>query len=115
MSRFELVCTTSGHAINVGDEVTAYGHTRTVAELEPPEPGFYGCVHLAPTEQRLSPTCPVEAIGAEWHYDGQPYRFDVDLADSEDFDSGRWTQEDTDSMERGRDLPMRNDAGEWMP
>lgn len=34
--------------------------------------------------------------------------------DREDFDSGRWTEEDERSMNAGPDLPMRNEAGEWM-
>ena len=37
-----------------------------------------------------------------------------DAGDREDFDSGRWTNEDERSMNAGRDIPLRNEAGEWM-
>lgn len=41
-------------------------------------------------------------------------RIEAANADDDDFHSGRWTREDTESMERGRDLPRYNDAGEPM-
>ena len=113
MSRFELVRADDGAPITVGDAVTAWGRPYTVAELEAPEPDFCGCVHLTDRDGKRK-NFPAEDIGAEWFYAGQPYRPDAELADREDFDSGRWTQADTDSMEAGRDLPMRNEAGEWL-
>jgi hypothetical protein len=119
MTHFELVCTTSGHGISVGDDVTLNGDTLKITELEAPEPGFCGCIHLIDAAGKES-TCEAEDAGAEWHYDGQPYRPnyagpDADELDGrEDFNSGRWTQADTDSMEAGPDLPMRNEAGEYL-
>jgi hypothetical protein len=114
VSRFELVRTDDGEPISVGDTVTVNDCARVVADLEPPEPEFVGCVHLVPMPHQRS-TCSPEAIGAQWLHDGQPVRFEADHDEREAFDSGRWTQADTDSMEAGRDLPMRNEAGEWMP
>lgn len=108
--------TTDGEQIVVGDEVTVTHKgatiTATVIELEPPEPDSWGCVHLKDASGKQF-HCPEDALGAEWiGPDGQPVSFDADLNDREDFDSGRWTREDTESMERGRDLPLYNDAGE---
>jgi|GEM_PF-4751033 len=113
MSRFELIRADDGEPISVGDTVTVRGVARVVAELETPEPEDVGCVHLVPVSGERD-TCSPDAIGAEWFYDGARYEW-PDVDGREDFDSGRWTQADTDSMERGRDLPLRNDAGEWMP
>lgn len=112
MSRFELVRADDGEPIAVGDTVTVSGIACIVTELETPEPDFCGCVHL--TSGGKTSTLPVEAIDAQWFYAGQPYRWDAELDEREEFESGRWTQEDTDSMERGRDLPLRNEAGEWL-
>jgi hypothetical protein len=111
MSRFELVRADDGAPITVGDTVTVRGVACTVTELEAPEPDFCGCVHL--TSGGKESTCAAEDIDAQWFYEGQPYRPEP-YDDREDFDSGRWTQADTDSMEAGRDLPLRNEAGEWL-
>lgn len=108
--------TDNGDRIDVGDEVTLTHKgatiTATVTDLEPPEPESWGCVHLKDASGKQF-NCPEDALGAEWiGRDGQPVRFDADPSDREDFDSGRWTREDTESMERGPDLPRYNDAGE---
>jgi hypothetical protein len=118
MSKFELILTDSGEVIGVGSTITVLGlggpFAATVTELETPEPDFGGCVHYTDPDGKPR-TCSGESLGAEWHYDGQPHRWDSTESDRDAFDSGHWTQEDTASMERGRDLPMRNEAGEWMP
>ena len=117
MSCFTLFMIDSDEEITVGSTITVPGlggsFTGTVTELEPPEPEFGGCVHYTDPDGK-DRTCSGESLGAQWLYDGEPLPLD-DISDREAFDSGRWTQEDTDSMERGRDLPMRNEAGEWLP
>lgn len=118
MSRFELIRAATGEPICAGDAITVNGPDggipATVTELEPPEPEFCGCVHYL-TATGKEGNCSGESLGAEWHFDGQPFQHDAELDDREAFDSGRWTREDTESMERGRDLPLRNEAGEWLP
>lgn len=49
-----------------------------------------------------------------WNTAAREIDSECDGDDREDFDSGRWSDDDTRSMEAGRDLPMRNEAGEWM-
>jgi hypothetical protein len=87
------------------------GVTLTVTELEFPDPEFTGCVHLKGADGKEF-HCDADAIGADWFYNGQPIKWDSEQSDREDFDSGRWTQADTDSMERGPDGPYFNEAGE---
>ena len=115
MSRFQLILTDSGEEIAAGSTITIQGLSRTfsgvVTELEPPEADFCGCVHYRDPAGK-DRTCSGESLGAQWHYDGELVRWDSEEADREAFDSGRWTAADTESMERGRDLPMRNEAGE---
>lgn len=117
MSRFTLFMTNSDEEITVGSTITVPGRdgsfSATVTELEPPDPEFGGCVHYRDADGKDG-HCSGESLGAEWLYDGQPVRWDSSAADREAFDSGRWTDEDTASMERGRDLPIYNDAGEPM-
>lgn len=106
---------TLGDTITAGDEITltvrGIAITATVDELEPPDPEFCGCIHYTAADGKKA-TCAAEELSADWHYNGQPMTWDREQSDREDFDSGRWTQADTDSMERGRDLPIYNDAGE---
>lgn len=107
----ELVRKSDGSAITAGDEVTVRGITATVVELEFPDPEFCGCVHLKGADGKEF-SCSDDELEAQFvRNDGQPYTFG-DFDDREEFDSGRWTAEDTASMERGRDLPFYNDAGE---
>jgi len=115
MSRYALIYADGGELVNVGDTITVEGRNgpfeATVTELEVPEPDFGGCVHYRDTAGKDG-HCSGESLGAEWYFDGQPVRWDSEADDREAFDSGRWTAEDTASMERGRDLPTFNDAGE---
>lgn len=39
---------------------------------------------------------------------------DGEYDEREEYDSGRWTAADEASMNAGPDLPMRNEAGEWL-
>lgn len=103
--------TDDGTRLGAGDEVTINGATATITELEYPDPEFTGCVHLKDASGKEF-HCDASDLGADWCHNGQPIQWDSSHADREDYESGRWTQADTDSMERGRDLPMVNDAGE---
>lgn len=118
MTKTTLNNAESGDEIHVGDEITvSIGDGKTICatmtEFEPPEPEFAGCVHYRLPDGK-DDFCHPEDIGAEFLApDGRPYRWDHNGHD--DFNEGGWTREDTESMERGRDLPMTNDAGEYMP
>jgi hypothetical protein len=106
-----LIRTDDGTGITAGDEVTLNGVTLTVTELEFPDPEFTGCVHMKDADGKES-HCDASDLGAEWFYNGQPIKWDSEQSDREDFDSGRWTRADTESMERGPDGPYFNEAGE---
>lgn len=106
----------SGEQIRIDDEITVSLRdgstiTATLIEIEPPEPEFGGCVHYRLPDGKED-FCHVEDIGAQFIMpDGRPYRYNA--ADHDDPAEGGWTREDTESMERGRDLPLTNDAGEY--
>lgn len=108
----------TGEEICAGEEITVPlrgGGTSPaiMTEFEPPEPDFTGCVHYRLPDGKED-FCHPEDIGAEFRApDGRPFRWDTN--DRDDFNEGGWTREDTESMERGRDLPLTNDAGEYMP
>lgn len=100
----------------VGDEVTHNGESATITAIEQPEHDFAGCVHL----KRANGSefdCAPESFGAQWsgwgYVDGV-YMGDDGREDRDAYESGGWTQDDTESMERGRDLPLRNDDGEYL-
>lgn len=46
-------------------------------------------------------------------FDSAMREMDCDSSNGDD-DDGGWTREDEESMNRGPDLPIRNDAGEYM-
>ncbi|MEM8515194.1 hypothetical protein RCH14_004554 [Massilia sp. MP_M2] len=118
MSKSTLNNAESGEEIDVGDEITVQlrgGKTlpATVTMLEPPDPTFGGCVHYRLADGKED-FCHAEDIGAQFCApDGSPYRWDG--INHDENAEGGWTREDTESMERGRDLPLTNDVGEYMP
>lgn len=110
----------SKKVIAVGDEITVplrsdQKSAAIVTEFEHPDPEFAGCIHYRLPDGGHG-TCHPADIGAHWlDNNGKPYDFEPVDNSHEEYMSGRWTAEDTASMERGRDLPPRNEAGEWMP